>query len=694
MKRLLTLLTLLVMAGSADLSSKTKVACIGDSITYGATIENRDSCLYPAQLQRLMGTDYEVCNFGHNGATLIRRSYRPYNTLPEYFEALKFAPDIVVIHLGINDTDPRSWPNYSDDFIPDYRALMDDFRKVNPKVRIWICLMTPIFHGHPRFLSGTRDWHAQEQTAIRQIAKTTQGVGLIDLYTPLFTRADLFADNIHPDAEGAGIIARTVYGALTGQYGGLRLSPMYSDHMVLQRGKPLLLEGSANAGTSVEVTLAAAPGIIAFGRTETDSDGHWAVSLPPLEAGGPYTLKVGDKLFKDVWVGEVWLCSGQSNMEFSLKQCSTADEDLRSAGEQGRIHLFQFAQKHNTGDFAWDSEFLKDVNRLQYFNTDGWKLCDGASAAGFSAVGYHFGRVLADSLGCHVGLINCAVGGSTTESWCDARVLRWEYPQVLYDWYHGDFGQEWARKRAMRNVENCVDLKCQRHPYTPGYLFDAAIRPMERYPLRGILWYQGESNAHNVEVHADLFRLAVKSWREWWGDDLPVQMIQLSGIRRPGWPSFRNSQRLLAQDIEGVNMTVCSDLGHPTDVHPKDKKPVGERASWSALYNVYDHCTVVPSGPIFERMSVCGNALRLYFDFAEGLNGTDGFEIAGPDGIYHMAQTRIEQHSGETVTILVWSDEVQSPESVRYAWQPYPEKANLYNGAGMPCSTFKAFVIK
>jgi len=695
MKRTFTLIAIIIFFSISSLAAgKIKLACIGDSITYGAGIEDRDSCSYPAQLQVLLGEDYDVRNFGHSGATLIRKSYRPYNTLPEYAAALEYVPDMVVIHLGINDTDPRSWPNYSEDFIADYHALMNDFKKVNPKVKIWICLMTPISHTHKRFLSGTRDWHLQEQNVIRKIAETTPGIGLIDLYTPLFIRPDLFPDGLHPNIEGAGIIAKNVYGALTGDFGGLQLSPMYSDNMVLQRHKPLTIEGTANAGTRIKISLVANEGYkkIANGKATAGANGKWSITLPSLEAGGPYELKIGDKTFKNVWIGEVWLCSGQSNMEFTLKKCSTSKDDMKEADCNEKIHLFHFKQKHGTGNVEWNEEFLKEVNRLEYFNINGWTICTGKNAAPFSAIAYHFGCILADSLGCHVGLINNAVGGSTTESWCDSRVLRWEYPQVLYNWYKGDFGQKWARERAMKNIGEKANLKLQRHSYTPGYLFDAAIRPIGRYGLKGILWYQGESNAHNIETHANLFRLAVKSWREWWGENLPVQMIQISGINRPSWPSFRNSQRLLAEELNNVEMTVCSDLGNPTDVHPKNKKPVGERAAWSALHYVYDREDIVPSGPVFKKFQVEGNAIRLYFDFAEGLKGTSGFEIAGPDGLFYKADAKIEHRRGEAPTIVVQCREVKNPESVRYAWVPYPENANLYNGAGMPCSTFLASI--
>lgn len=680
--RLIALISMMLTGFLSYAQSPVKVACVGDSVTYGYGIDDRANCSYPSQLQALLGSGYEVLNFGHNGATLLNHGHRPYTTLPEYGESLAYKADLVVIHLGLNDTDPRNWPNYSEDFIPDYRSLIDDYRKANPSARIWICLMTPIMHGHHRFQSGTRDWHAQEQKAIRQIAATS-GVGLIDLYSPLFVRPDLFADNLHPDDEGAGIIARTVYGAITGDFGGLAVSSMYSDHMVLQRERPICIHGTANAGDKIKVSLAGKKL-----KSEAGADGKWEVEFPAMPAGGPYELSISTKektlKFEDIWIGEVWLCAGQSNMEFKLSGCTTAEEDMKEAAHQDKLHLFNFKENWLTSNQAWPASALDSVNRLQYLTPGGWERCSSSGAAAFSAVGYHFGRMLADSLGCHVGLVSCAVGGSTTESWVDPEILRWEYPQVLYSWAKSDFGQEWARGRALKNIEPASN-PLQRHPYQPGYLFDAGIRQLDGWGIKGILWYQGESNAHNMETHADFFRLMVKGFRGYFRESTAIQVVQLSGIgNRPSWPWFRDSQRRLAEEIEGVGLTVCSDLGHPTDVHPKDKKPVGERSAACVLHDFYGRDDVIPSGPVYRSFAAEGGTLRLSFDYAEGLSVSKGFEIAGADGIYYPASAKVDGK-----TIVLQAKEVKSPCAVRYAWQPNPTEADLTNTSGIPASTFR-----
>ena len=682
MRKLLFIAAFLAVSVTLSGQSRVKVACVGDSVTYGYGIENRDNDSYPAQLQALLGEAYEVCNFGHNGATLLNKGHRPYTKLPEYSQALDFKADIVVIHLGLNDTDPRNWPYHSEDFIPDYRALIDTFRAVNPAAKVWICRMTPIMHGHHRFLSGTRDWHSQEQKAIEKVASGA-GVGLIDLYEPLFSRPDLFADNLHPDAEGAGIIAKTVYRALTGDFGGLQLSPMYSDNMVIQRDRQVVIKGLADNGEKVRVSFAGKRKAVTAGK-----DGRWVVEFDAMPAGGPYKLEINAKSrsfkFSNVWVGEVWLCAGQSNMEFKLSGCKTAEEDIAAAGNQEKLHLFNMKENWLTYDVEWPEEALDSINRLQYFTPGVWEMSSSGTAGRFSAVGYHFGRALADSLGCHVGLISCAVGGSTTESWVDRKVLRWEFPEILYDWNHGDFGQDWARGRALKNIA-LADNKLQRHPYHPGYLFDAGIGILDNYGLKGVLWYQGESNAHNMETHEKLFELMVKGFRNAFGQELAIQTVQLSGIATRGsWPWFRDSQRRLAEKLENVGLTVCSDLGHPTDVHPRDKKPVGERSAVCVLHNVYGRKDVIPAGPAYKGFTREGSRLRLSFDNAVGIKAANGFEVAGADGLYRPAKVAVE---GETV--VVWSDAVPQPCAVRYGWQPNPTGADLTNVTGIPASTFR-----
>ena len=412
-KSFFILFFLLLTASLSHADSPTKVACIGNSITYGIGTENPQVESYPAQLQQLLGCDYLVGNFGKPGATLLNHGHRPYMKQPEFQKAMEFAGDIAVIHLGINDTDPRNWPNYRDEFVRDYLALIDSCRKANPHCRILICRLTPISHRHPRFESGTRDWHRDIQQAIETISRVAN-VQLIDLHQALYAYPLFFPDGLHPNPEGAGILAHTVYSAITGDFGGLHLPQTFTDYMVLQRNRPLTIEGTANAGEKVTVCI--------DGQQHTATTGYngkWSVTLHPIKAGNNYELTVSTLKQKQtchhVAAGEVWLCSRQSNQEFQLSQAITADKDIPKA-DNTDIRLYQLKGKWATDNSAWDVSAWDSVNHLLSYQPTPWTPCTPHQVAGFSAVAYSFGKMIQDSLNVPVGLICNAVGGSPTEA--------------------------------------------------------------------------------------------------------------------------------------------------------------------------------------------------------------------------------------------------------------------------------------
>ena len=688
MKRIIYLLMVVLCCTCAYAQQKKiKVACVGNSITYGSGVANREVNAYPVKLQGMLGEEYEVGNFGKPGATLLNKGHRPYTQQQEYKDAIAFAGDIVVIHLGINDTDPRNWPNYQDEFIEDYRSLIKDFREANPKARFLIARMTPLSDRHWRYESGTRDWHEQIQEAIACVARA-EGIQMINFFEPLHPYPFILEDNIHPNAEGAEMLAKIVYGGITGDYGGLQMSPYYTDNMVLQYGRRIELQGMANAGEKVSVSIAGQKH-----RATADTDGKWTVALSPLKAGGPYTLKIeaGKKelVYKNVMAGEVWLCSGQSNMEFQLNQSATGKEDIPMA-ENRNIRLFDMKARWRTNPVEWDASVLDSLNHLQYFHDTQWTECTPQTAARFSAIAYHFGKMLQDSLQVPIGLICNAVGGSPTEAWVSRRMLEFEFPAILRDWTKNDFIQDWVRGRAAQNIRKSKD-KFQRHPYEPCYLFESAILPMQQFPIRGVIWYQGESNAHNIEAHEKLFERLVRSWRQYWEDeDMPFYYVQLSSLNRPSWPLFRDSQRRMLQDIDNSGMAVSTDKGNPTDVHPTEKREVGQRLAYWALNETYGFSNVVPSGPLYSDVEFKKGAAYVSFDYDEGLRpAKEGeelltFEIAGEDRRFYPAKAVVEGNR-----VKVWSKEVKNPTIVRYGWQPYT-KANLVNGAGLPASTFRS----
>lgn len=685
MKRTLILALSVLFCAIVTAHGPVKVACVGNSITYGTGVADREADSYPAKLQQMLGDGYRVGNFGKPGATLLNKGHRPYMQQQEFRDALDFAGDIVVIHLGINDTDPRDWPAYRDFFIPDYRALIDSFRVANPGCRVLIARLTPIADRHPRFESGTRDWYDEIQQAIETVAGHTD-VRLIDFHAPLYPYPHLLPDAVHPNEEGAVLLAKAVYEGITGDFGGLRMPELFTDNMVLQYGQEIEIHGKADAGEKVKVSI---------GKQELHAvaaaDGNWSVKLRPLEAGGPYTLAVSTEkkklTYHNVLAGEVWLCSGQSNMEFYLNWSATAGQDVPKAANDN-IRFFDMKARWRTDAKEWDISVLDSLNRLQYYQDTEWTVCSPETAGNFSAVAYYFGKRLQDSLQVPVGLVCNAIGGSPTEAWVDRSTLEHQFPAILHNWPRNGFIQDWVYGRAILNVKKST-YKQQRHPYEPCYLYEAGIRPLERFPIKGVIWYQGESNAHNREAHEKLFKLLVESWRKNWNDaDMPFYFVQLSSIDRPSWPWFRDSQRRLMQEIAHTGMAVSSDRGDSLDVHPKRKREIGERLAAWALNKTYGYKEVLPSGPLYRSVRFDGNTAWVSLDYADGMTTSDGlpirsFELSGSDGLFYPAQAVIENGN-----IKVWSEKVRKPTAVRYGWQPFT-RANLVNNAGLPASTFR-----
>ena len=688
MKRLLILLlAILPLMGWAQ--NKIKVACIGNSVTYGMTHKNPAETSYPTQLQQMLGDGYEVRNFGHSGATLLSKGHRPYINLPEYKAALEFAPDIAVIHLGLNDTDPRNWPNYRDEFYNDYINIIEALREANPEVDVYVCQMTPIFHWHRRFKSGTRDWYWQIQELIPHIAEYGN-FEIIDLSRYLYHRPDLMPDALHPDAEGAGIIAKQVYSAITNDFGGLSLPAIYSDNMVIQRDKPFVVKGTANAGDEVCVKLGKKKV-----KANTNEWGEWQVAFAPMKADGKsYTMTVEcgkEKItYSNIVVGEVWLCSGQSNMAFMVKESSHIEQSLANL-EGKEIRLYDMKPRVITNNIEWDSIDLVKLNNHDYYLPTSWQMQNKQNVNDFSAVAYHFGAMLADSLGVPVGLICNAVGGAPAEAFIDRKTLEFHpvLVDILYNWRGNDMIQDWCRGRASKNIAKSTN-NLQRHPYEPCYLYETGIMPIAHYPIKGAIWYQGESNAHNVELHEIIFPTLIDSWRRTWNNpEMPFYFVQLSSINRPSWPHFRNSQRRMAAEIPNCDFAVSSDKGDPYDVHPKEKAPVGERLARLALNQTYGMDHVAQQGPTPVSAKETKGKLIIEFSNATELSTSDGKALRGLE--IGWAVGSLQEIPSENIKIdgnRIIIDGYSNARRIRYAWKPYTD-ANLANEAGLPASTFE-----
>ena len=438
----------------------------------------------------------------------------------------------------------------------------------------------------------------------------------------------------------------------------MALALVFSDNMVLQHDAPVPVWGTAVPGEQVIVEFAGQKKSAA-----ADTAGSWRVTLDPMPVNTtPQTLHASRFTLHDVLVGDVWVCAGQSNMEFPLAKESHAKEELPAATNPNlRLLNMPFAGQY-TGAKRFSAVALARMTPEKFYSGS-WQPCTPESAKDFSAVGYYFGKETSQKI--PVGLVNLAVGGSPAEAWIRREVLPSELPL-----------DPWCLKRMRDNLGN----NKTHHPFEPGFLWDAGIARLIPFAIRGVIWYQGESNAETdwrVQQHETLFPLLVRDWRAQWAQgDFPFYYVQLSSLNRTNWPAFRDQQRRLLDAIPNSGMVVTTDLGHPTDVHPRNKRDVGHRLALLASEN--------RRSPLPQSAKLENNHIIVTFAHAaDGLRTSDnkpprGFEITGTDGVYRDATAELR---GTTVI-------VPAGVTVRYAWKPFTD-ANVVNSDGLPASTFQ-----
>lgn len=645
------------------------------------------------------------------------------------------------------------------------------------------------------------------------------------------------------------------------------LHKVYSDHMVLQRDREIRISGTAEPGGEVSIEFAGEK------RTATaGADGVWRALFPAMKAGGPHSMTVSGKnaalKLEDILIGEVWVCSGQSNMAFTTRSARNAEAELAGAANQPKLRLLSVNRRISAGKIAPDVE------------TMGWELCTPRSAAGFSAIGYFFGRDLARDLDIPVGMINSTWGGTPIESWISAAgyadaglddladraagLPKTGYADVLktrgkalVEWEKKFFGDHadavraaagwakdplpepekwktvtvpanlssygidrngvfWLRKtvnipeelagkdldlslstiddcdevffngekvgatgidtpqywsvlrhypvpgRLVRAGANTVAVRVIDHAfdggiggnarnlylgtgttriplagddwkmrpefllekdfpvrpgaptdpalYHPASLYNAMIAGLQRFPVRGVLWYQGEGNTGNAKLYARTFPALIESWRKEWNDPgqififaqlssleanaprhqpLPADFYEKLQPRESNWAALRESQSSVLR-LPNTGMAVTTDVGDPVDIHPTDKQTVARRMRMEALRLAYGRRDLVSSGPQYAGMKVEGNRIRVSFTgTGSGLVARGGalrrFAVAGKDGVFRWAKAEID---GDTV--VVSSPEVPEPVAVRYAWDNNPIDANLFNREGFPASGFRS----
>ncbi len=481
----------------------------------------------------------------------------------------------------------------------------------------------------------------------------------------------------------------------------LRLPSVFSNHMVLQRDMPLRVWGWAAPETAVVVEVA--------GQTKkgkADGEGYWQVELEAMPAGGPHTMVVegdGRVQIDDILVGEVWVCSGQSNMQWNLASSDGADLELLSA-EQPQIRLL-------TVEAVGTQEPLDDFDGA-------WEKCTPGTAPQFSAVGYHFGRRLQASLGVPIGLIDNAWGGSAAEAWTPREKLAADeqYADHLKYWEgqadkvdEKKIREEFAKQhdRWKKRMESAVaagkPIPSWQHPSHPllgnqraSNLYNGRVEPIAGFGIRGVIWYQGESNAGRAYQYRSLFPTMISAWRERWGQgDFPFYWVQLADfqpeVTNPtdsNWAELREAQTMTLDKLEHVGEAVIVDLGEGKDIHPKNKRTVADRLARLALANDYG-MKIVAASPRYDSVRFAEGKAIVTLTGVDRLTTFDvgdvlGFAVAGDDHKWVNAKAKI-QDGGK---VEVWSDAVKDPVAVRYAWAQNPV-CNLYSGAGLPVTPFR-----
>lgn len=478
----------------------------------------------------------------------------------------------------------------------------------------------------------------------------------------------------------------------------VKLASIFSDHLVLQRDMELPVWGTANVGEEVTVTIADQSH-----SATADEAGNWRVMLQPLQTGEPLTLTASgtNKVdANDILVGEVWLCSGQSNMQWIVRNSWNADMEIPKANHP-QIRLLTVntpaAQKP-----------------LKSFPTK-WEICTPKTVKDFSAVGYHFGLELHERLGVPIGLIDNAWGGSACEAWVrrdhldadpmyEALIKRWKeqeskHEEAMADWKQKRDEAKAAGKKEPKRPNSAGAMAGNKRP---ANLYHGRLMPIMPYGIRGTIWYQGESNASRAYQYRDLFPLMIRTWRATWNKanpaqgDFPFYWVQLADFMREqpktiesAWAELREAQTMTLDREPNTGQAVIIDIGEGNDIHPRNKIEVARRLARIALAKDYG-IEIAHLSPRFEQIDIKeGKAIVTLKAVGGGLRTVDsrnveGFTIAGEDKKWHLAKAKILGKN----QVEVSSDAEESPVAVRYAWADNPV-CNLYTKTGLPVTPFR-----
>lgn len=496
----------------------------------------------------------------------------------------------------------------------------------------------------------------------------------------------------------------------------LKVAPIFSSHMVLQREKAIRIWGEGNNGDRITVAIGE------NNRKAVVKEGKWMVSMPSMKAGGPVEVKVTNGVeninFVDVMIGDVWLAGGQSNMELELQNCKNGKEELEQANNKNLRIYYTLQQSYI------DEEAIKKEEE------NSWQVCSSDTAARITAVGYFYGRELTEELNIPIGIIGCNWGGTSASAWISREMLERdeetrtyvnEYDEAvknytldeydkLRDKYFVDY-DKWkviADKLYEENPEILwsevlkIAGECPypeplgpKSPFRAAGLYETMLKRVAPYTLKGFIYYQGESDDHKPTTYGNLLTMLIDQWRRDWMDyELPFLYVQLpmyiarGDEDRKNWAILREQQMKVHKTIKNTGLAVVLDCGEFNNIHPLDKQTVGHRLALQALYHVYKK-DIEAYGPLYQSIEINEEKAILTFKHAEDgfiIKGDHivGFEIAGDDQVFYKANVKIE---GEK--IIVKAPEVEAPEYVRYQWTNYDE-VTVFGQNGIPLAPFRS----
>jgi len=722
-----------ISAAPAAKPTVTKVACIGDSITFGHGIKDRNKNSFPAQVGALLGKEYEVKNFGVSGSTLLKKGNKPYWKLNQFKAAQAYRPDIVIIKLGTNDTKPNNWKHKAE-FKPNYVEMVKVFQGLESKPAVWVCYPIPVYPER---------WGINDKTVkgeiiplIDEVARET-GAQVIDLYKPMADKAELVPDKVHPNAAGATVIAETIVAAISKQAPqksniALALGAPFADNAVLQRQMKVPVWGWASPGMKVTVEFAGQKKTASAGK-----DGKWMLRLDPLTASAtPAEMVVSENAgksitLKNILVGEVWMASGQSNMQSTVLKSTSNKLHVEAKGKVAPIREFEVTSVYSA---------LHPIEQA----TGSWKNGDYTK---YSAIAFAFAHKLHENLNVPIGILNCSFSMTSIQAWVPRvgfRDGKDEYTRAIYQkiletdpttpehkaaWDKFYTGLEGAIKANDDRIKNGLAPAAiaTKPPGNLGgnrdasWMFNGRLNPVIPYAIRGAIWNQGYANTNEGLVYYNNLHSLVRGWRLRWNcADLPVYFHQFyCPGQKGGWtnndPVIGGAAEMrlgtwLARDIPNTGM--ASQIDITGGIHYHHKAVPGQRLALHALKNQYGK-KIVADGPMYKSYTVKGNRLIVEFDSADGglvvaeagtnatgkgegatgfadptivANGDDQvklFYLAGADRIWHPASMKIE---GDKV--IVTSPKVKKPRGVSYATGGVAFQPALYNKALLPATPF------